>query len=178
MNRAVFLDRDGVLNRAMVREGRPHEPKSVAELELLPGVSGALTALKAGGFYLIVVTNQPNVARGKQRREVVEAMNAALKTRLPLDDIFVCYHDDPDHCECRKPRPGLLMRATEKYAIDLSMSYIVGDRWRDIEAGCHAGCHTILIDYHYAEPLQHAPEHRANSLVEAADWILAQRHGV
>ena len=175
MRRAVFLDRDGVLNRAIVRNGTPYPPSGLAELEVLPGVVDACTALRAAGFLLIVVSNQPDVARGTQRREVVEAINDALCARGPLDDIRVCYHDEPDGCTCRKPRPGLLLEAARDWQIDLANSFMVGDRWKDIEAGRRAGCTTILIDYGYAEPQQSVPDHRVRSLVEAAGWIVNQR---
>ena len=170
--RAVFLDRDGVLNRAIVREGKPYPPSGLAEFEVLPGVVDACTALRAAGFLLIVVTNQPDVARGTQRREVVEAINDALRAQVPLDDIRACYHDEADGCTCRKPRPGLLLEAARDWQIDLTSSFVVGDRWKDIEAGQRAGCTTILIDYGYAEAQQSVPDHCVRSLAEAADWIL------
>ncbi len=172
--RAVFLDRDGVLNRAIPSNGRVRPPASPQELEILPGVHEALRALKSHGYLLIVVTNQPDVARGNQTREMVEALNASLKACLPLDEIRVCYHDDADHCDCRKPRPGLLLQAAQEHAIDLATSYVVGDRWRDIEAGHRAGCKTILVDYHYAEEMPRPPDHTVRSLSEAARWILSQ----
>src|SRR5262249_18704504 len=131
--RAAFLDRDGVLNRASIKDGKP--PASPAELEILPDVPDALRALKASGLLLIGATNQPDVARGIQRRDVVEAINAKLCASLPLDDLLVCFHDDRDDCACRKPRPGLLLEAAAKHGIDLTASYMVGDRWRDVGAG-------------------------------------------
>src|SRR5262249_6712786 len=108
---AVFLDRDGVINRAVIREGRPYAPERPEDLEILPGVSNALARLKSAGFALILVTNQPDVARRQQSRETVEAMHARLADALPLDEFRVCYHDDADGCACRKPQPGLLTRA-------------------------------------------------------------------
>jgi len=170
---AVFLDRDGVLNRAVVRDGKPFPPSGPEELELLPHVASSLRDLKAHGFDLFVITNQPDVARGTHTRESVEGIHRALASSLPIDDIFVCYHDDNDHCECRKPLPGLLVEAQRKHNIDLSRSFVVGDRWRDIDAGHNAGCKTILIDYGYNErkPAQ-APEAVVHSLREAADWII------
>jgi len=170
---AVFLDRDGVLNRAVVCDGKPLPPSSVEELELLPGAASSLHDLKAHGFALFVITNQPDVARGKQTREAVEAIHQALASALPVDDIFVCYHDDADNCSCRKPNPGLLLEAQRKHNVDLSRSFVVGDRWRDIDAGHAAGCKTVLIDYGYRErkPAQ-PPEATVCSLREAADWIL------
>ena len=168
--RAVFLDRDGVINRAPVRDGLPYAPASVADLEILPGVPAALERLKAAGYALVVTTNQPDIARGTTTRETVDAIHARLRATLPLDEIRVCPHDDADQCACRKPRPGLLLKAPV-YAVDRSI--MIGDRWRDIEAGRAAGCRaTILVDHGYAEPLTHEPDARVASLLEAADWIL------
>jgi D-glycero-D-manno-heptose 1,7-bisphosphate phosphatase len=170
----VFLDRDGVLNRALVRDGKPLPPPGIEEFELLPGVASSLLDLKAQGFALFVITNQPDVARGTQTRAAVEAIHQMLTSSLPVDEIFVCYHDDADHCACRKPLPGLLFEAQRKHNIDLSRSFFVGDRWRDIDAGRAAGCKTLLIDYGYRErkPAQ-PPEATVRSLREAADWILS-----
>jgi D-glycero-D-manno-heptose 1,7-bisphosphate phosphatase len=168
---AVFLDRDGVLNRAIARGGRPYPPKGVEDLEILPGVRDALLRLKAAGFSLVVVTNQPDVARGRQSRETVEALHARLASELPLDEFRVCYHDDVDACGCRKPKPGLLTQ-TPVYPLDRSI--MIGDRWRDVEAGRRAGCRAvILIDRGYDEKRTAEPDVRVSSLTEAADWILA-----
>jgi D-glycero-D-manno-heptose 1,7-bisphosphate phosphatase len=172
MGRAVFLDRDGVLNRAIVQNGKPYPPSSLDELEILPGVPEALTRLRAAGFRLIVVTNQPDVARGKQTREAVEAIHAALQAQLRLDEFRVCYHDDADGCACRKPASGMLLDAAKDADLDLPASFMIGDRWRDIEAGRRAGCTTILIDCHYAETERCQPHARVSSLPEAVDWIL------
>ncbi len=172
--RAVFLDRDGVLNRALVRAGRPYPPASLAELEILPGVSDSLARLRTAGFRLLVVTNQPDVARGTQAREAVEALNAALQADLPLDEFLVCYHDDVAQCACRKPAPGLLYDAAQKYALNLKLSFMVGDRWRDIEAGRRAGCRTAFIDYAYAEKRPMQSDIIGHSLAEITDWILQQ----
>src|SRR3989338_8918354 len=142
MRRGVFLDRDGVLNRAFVRDGKPYPPSTLAELEILPGVPEALALLRAEGFRLVVVTNQPDVARGTQTRKTGELLHAALLARLPLDEFRVCYHDDADHCACLKPAPGLLLQAAQELELDLASCFMVGDRWRDIEAGRRAGCTT------------------------------------
>ena len=175
--RAVFLDRDGVLNRAIVRGGKPFPPSSVAELEIVPGARKALEDLRAAGFLLIVVTNQPDVARRKQDRETVEQMNALLRRELPLDEIKVCYHDEGDGCACRKPAPGMLTEAAREKGISLEESYMVGDRWRDIEAGARAGTRTVFIDHQYEEERPLRPDAAAASLVEAAHWIIAQEKG-
>jgi D-glycero-D-manno-heptose 1,7-bisphosphate phosphatase len=172
-NRAVFLDRDGVINRAFVRDGKPFPPPSPQELEVLPGVPEALRELKSYGYELLVVTNQPDVGRGKQSREALEAMHKALATALPIDDILVCCHTDEDKCDCRKPLPGLLLEAGRRHNVDMASSFMIGDRWRDIEAGYNAGCKTILIDYGYSERApDRVPDLRVGSLREAADWII------
>jgi transaldolase len=174
VKRAVFLDRDGVVVRAWVRDGRPFPPADLREMEILPGVESALQRLRAAGFRLIVVTNQPDVARGTQSRAAVEAMNQRLLSQLPLDEIRVCYHDDRDGCDCRKPKPGLLTDAAREASIDLAQSFMVGDRWRDIEAGQRAGCRTVFIDYGYKEQQPERGDAVVASLAEAAQWIVLQ----
>jgi D-glycero-D-manno-heptose 1,7-bisphosphate phosphatase len=149
--KAVFFDRDGVLNHAIVREGKPYPPSDLKELRIEEEAPAELNRLISKGFILICVTNQPDVARGIQTREVVESINEAIRKVLPLKDIRVCYHDEADHCRCRKPEPGLLLDSSEEYDIDLSSSFMVGDRWRDIEAGKRAGCRSIWINRGYEE---------------------------
>jgi D-glycero-D-manno-heptose 1,7-bisphosphate phosphatase len=170
----VFLDRDGVLIRATLRNGRPHPPENLEQVELDPSAQEACELLRSAGYLLIVVTNQPDVARGTQTRPVVEAIHQYLRERLPIDDFAVCYHDDANGCDCRKPKPGLILRAAERYGIDLRASVMVGDRWRDVEAGQAAGCRTVWLDYGYAErgPAR-IPDFVAGTLAEAAEWILA-----
>jgi D-glycero-D-manno-heptose 1,7-bisphosphate phosphatase len=175
--RAVFLDRDGVINRALVREGKPYPPRSLAELEILPGVAEACARLKAAGFLLIVATNQPDVGRGTLPAETLAKLHEYLQQQLPLDRIEVCPHGGEKYgqpCECRKPRPGMLRRAADELSIDLAASWMVGDRWRDVDCGQAAGCRTILIDYGYEEPLKALPEYRCGSLLEAAEIILRE----
>lgn len=168
---AVFLDRDGVINRAIVRNGKPYPPDGLDNLEVLPGVADALARLKAAGFALVVVTNQPDVARGRQTADTVNAMNRRLAELLPIDEFRVCWHDDADSCDCRKPKPGLLTRPPLH---DIARSVIVGDRWRDIEAGRQAGCRAaIFVDYGYDEGHCVVPDARVGSLSEATDWILS-----
>lgn len=173
MRRAVFLDRDGVLDLPVIREGKPYPPASVAELEITPGASEALASLREAGFCLVMVTNQPDVARGSQDREVVEAINGRVKQELDLDAVYVCYHDDVDACACRKPKSGLMTEAARVLDLDLSSSFMVGDRWRDIEAGHGAGCKTAFIDYGYDEALTVDPDKIVGSLIDAVSWILA-----
>jgi D-glycero-D-manno-heptose 1,7-bisphosphate phosphatase len=170
---AMFLDRDGVINRAVIRNGIPHPPDSIEELEILPGVAAALNALKAGGYMLVVVTNQPDVARGSTSRRRVEDIHARLTDTLGLDAILTCFHDDADACDCRKPKPGLLLQAARELRLDLGSSFMVGDRWRDVEAGQRAGCRTFYIDQGYGEKAPACSDFRVESLSEAAGVVLA-----
>ena len=171
---AVFLDRDGVINRPVIRDGRPYPPSDPDALEVLPGVAESLARLRAAGFYLVVVTNQPDVARGRQTRDVLDRMHARLSSLLPLDDIRVCAHDDADRCRCRKPAPGLLEDAAREAGLSLPDSFMVGDRWRDVEAGRRAGCTTVFVDWGYDERRPEQPDAVVESLPQAAEWILAR----
>ena len=172
--RAVFLDRDGVINRPIVREGKPYSPAQVEELEVLPGVPEALARLSDAGFRLVVVTNQPDVARGTQRRDIIDAMHARLASALPIDEFRVCDHDDSDDCACRKPKAGMLQAAARESGLSLPASFMVGDRWRDVEAGRRAGCTTIFVDCGYQERRPEYPDVIVRSLPEAVDWILSR----
>ena len=170
---AVFLDRDGVLNCAVVRNGKPYPPSRLEDVEIIPGTLTALIKLKASGFMLIGITNQPDVARSAQSRAMVEAINAFVQSQLPLHEIFTCFHDDADACDCRKPKPGLIIQAAEKYGINLSQSWMVGDRWKDIAAGYSAGLKTIFVDYHYNEIYKGTPaNYIINDTKDLTDIIL------
>jgi D-glycero-D-manno-heptose 1,7-bisphosphate phosphatase len=168
----VFLDRDGVLNRAFPEGGTTRPPMSVDELEILPGVPESLARLRGAGFALVVVTNQPDVARGRQTRGAVEAINARLCAELPLLDVFACYHDNADDCACRKPRPGLLLAAAEKWGLDLDGAYLIGDRWSDVAAAHAAGCRGVLVETPFSGAHRCSPDHTAADITGAADWIL------
>ena len=172
MHRAVFLDRDGVINKALVVDGKPYPSHDLNELEIMPGVEQAILRLRNLGYLCIVVTNQPDVARGKTSVESVESINQSLRERLAIHEIISCYHDDLENCDCRKPKPGSLIKAALKYNIDLSKSFMVGDRWRDIEAGHNAGCKTFFIDYQYNEKQPTNPTYRVASLPDAVKIIL------
>ena len=170
---AVFLDRDGIINRAMVRDGKPYPPARLDELEILPGSVTSLSRLADFGYVLIGVTNQPDVARGTQSREMVESFNALIRSKLPIREIFVCYHDNMDNCDCRKPKPGLILQAANKHGLDLSRSWMAGDRWQDIAAGQAVGLKTIFVDYHYAEVYEGASaDFTVEDTVYLADIIL------
>lgn len=170
--RAAFLDRDGVLIRTDVRAGRPHPVASVGDLEILPGVAEACAVLRSAGLRLLCVTNQPDIARGVTSASIVDEQNGLLASALGLDAVLVCPHDDADGCDCRKPAPGLLIEGAARFGINLGASVMVGDRWRDIEAGHATGCHTVFIDNHYDERQPVAPDLSVGSLLEATPWIL------
>ena len=170
--RAVFLDRDGVINRAIVRDGKPYAAMSAEELEILPGVPEALQRLRDAGYLNIVVTNQPDVGAGKLERAVVEAMHARLRKELAIDEVKVCYHVEADGCDCRKPKPGMILEAARQHGVDLGESFLVGDRWRDVAAGQRAGCKSFFIDYRYTEKVPDKPYVAVNSLPQAATIIL------
>lgn len=168
------MDRDGVLNRVVVRGGRPGSPRSLAEFALVEDAAVALHSLRRAGYLLIVATNQPEVARGLQDTALVEEMHRRLRAALPLDDIWVCYHDRRHRCGCRKPEPGLLLGAAEKWGIDLSRSYMIGDRGKDLAAGRRAGCGTILVSCPYNRGDESHADYCAASLSDASAWILGR----
>ncbi|HWM23655.1 MAG TPA: HAD-IIIA family hydrolase [Chthoniobacterales bacterium] len=173
---AVFLDRDGVLNRPLERDGFPGPPLTVAEFELYNDVADGCARLKAAGYLLVVVTNQPDVGRGTQTRAEVDAMNAKLLSALPMiDRIEVCFHAGSEHgepCLCRKPQPGMLLAAAAALQIDLRLSYLIGDRWRDIDCARAAGCRAIFIDCGYREPLRETPDAVVHEFGEAVTLIV------
>jgi D-glycero-D-manno-heptose 1,7-bisphosphate phosphatase len=175
--RAVFLDRDGVLNRAVVRNGHPHPPAHLEDFELHEDVATGCARLKAAKFLLVVITNQPDVGRGTQGREAVEAMHLKMQSALPcLDRIEICYHAGERYgepCDCRKPRPGLILRAAAELKIDLCASYVIGDRWRDIDCARAAGCRAIFIQRGYQENLREAPDFTVTNFKDAVNALLS-----
>jgi D-glycero-D-manno-heptose 1,7-bisphosphate phosphatase len=176
---AVFLDRDGTLNRQIIRDGKPYPPNTLAEFELFPGVPEACASLAAAGFILVVATNQPDVGRATQSAAVVESMHARLLTLVPsLTRIEVCYAPGTAHSPHlpadprRKPAPGMLTDAALLLDLDLSRSWMIGDRWRDIDCGKRAGVRTVFIDFGYDEILQAPPDFTVRSFPAAAAIIL------
>lgn len=184
--RAVFLDRDGVLNRAEVRDGKPYAPRALQNFRLLPGAAEAVRRLKAVGFVVVVVTNQPDIGNGLVDDATVAAMHARLKARVPVDDVRICPHAQNENCACRKPAPGMLLAAADDLGLNLPASFMVGDRLGDIAAGAAAGCRTVFIDRGYAETRRAraaappnvrgpaSPDTVVGSLPAAAAFILAQ----
>jgi D-glycero-D-manno-heptose 1,7-bisphosphate phosphatase len=172
VRRAVFLDRDGVINANVQRDGKPVAPTTFAEFRILPGVEDAIRRLKEAGFLIVVATNQPDLRTGRTPHSEIDAMHAELRRRVPLDAIKVCAHIDADECDCRKPKPGMLLEAARELNIDLSSSFMVGDRWKDIAAGQAAGCLTFLVEYGYEQSNPIKADKIVLSLPEAADVIL------
>ena len=176
--RAVFLDRDGVLNRPIIRDLRPNPPMRLDDLTLYEDARESCARLKVAGFRLIVVTNQPDVGRGTLSSATVEAMHEVLRRDLPaIDSIEVCYHAGARYgepCGCRKPSPGMLLCAAAEFNLDLHASYLVGDRWRDVDCARAAGCRAIFIDRGYEEQLRAAPDFVAQTLTEAVDFVLRE----
>ena len=173
---AVFLDRDGVLNRVFERDGVTHPPASPQDFEFLPGVGEAAARLARAGFPLVVVTNQPDVARGTQTRAGVEALNDLVRSALPVLAVLTCCHDNADGCACRKQKPGLLLEAARRWGLDLGRSFMVGDRWSDVAAGRAAGCRTVLVETPHSGRQRCAPDHVTADLARAADWIIRLFH--
>lgn len=172
MRKAVFFDRDGVLNQAVVVDGRPRPPADAASMVITVGAVGLLLSLKELGYTLICVTNQPDVARGTRTEQNVKSMNDKVRFELALDDVFICTHDSPDQCDCRKPKPGMLLKAADKWSLDLPSCWMVGDRAGDVGAGRAAGCRTVFIDFDYDEPKPDPPaDFVCGNLVEAVTII-------
>ncbi|MFC3674870.1 D-glycero-alpha-D-manno-heptose-1,7-bisphosphate 7-phosphatase [Ferrovibrio xuzhouensis] len=178
LNRAVFLDRDGILVVPEFRDGRSYAPRRLQNFAIYPEARRNLDRLKRAGFSLVVVTNQPDVGAGLLERGQLEEMHRLLREALPVDEIAVCCHTREDRCACRKPEPGLIHGSADQLRIDLAASYMVGDRASDIEAGARAGCRTVFVDLCYtAEPTPDGPTANVSSLGEAVDWILADSKG-
>ncbi len=167
---AVFLDRDGVLNEVVRRGGRPESPRSLTELRICDDAPAAVARLQRSGFPIFVVSNQPDVARGRLGTGVLEALTAAIGAAVPVDAWRYCVHDDADACACRKPKPGMLLALAEEWGVDLERSYLVADSWKDMQAGSAAGCRTILLRRDYNVDATGGDEVR--NLTEAADLIL------
>lgn len=173
--KAVFLDRDGVLVIPEFRNGRSYAPRTLETYTLYDDAKPCLDRLKAAGFLLVVVTNQPDVGAGLVSPHDLEDMHRQLRAALPVDQIETCTHTADQGCECRKPKPGMLLRASERLGINRSRSFMVGDRASDAAAGLAAGCRAAFLDHSYtAETGPTYADFRATSLPAITDWILAQ----
>ena len=175
MAHAVFLDRDGVINRNIIRGERPGSPRNLEEMEYLPGVAQAISSLRDAGFKIFVVTNQPDVATGHLGRDMADAMKEKIMRDFPVDDYLACYHVDQDGCCCRKPNPGMLIDASARWSLELEGSFMVGDRWRDVGAGRAAGCRTILVRGTVDPGHTEKADVEVDSLLEASELILSHK---
>ena len=174
MEKAVFFDRDGVLNSAIVRNGKPFSPTSLSEFRIEYGAGKVIEKLKEMNFLTFIISNQPEIARGNLSIQNVLKMNSLLEQRFGITKSYFCPHDDFDNCECRKPKPGMLIQAALEFDLDLTKCFLVGDRWKDIEAGKAAGCKSILLDRGYDEPLPSKPYFRISALVQLFKHIGGQ----
>lgn len=172
-HKALFLDRDGVINKLIIRQGKAQAPYTLEEFELYPGVEEAFVKIKDSGYLSIVVTNQPDVARGWVKKENVEMINNRVRELLPIDDIKICFHTNDDFCQCRKPMPGMLLEAAIEWNIDLESSYMIGDRYSDVSAGLKAGCKTILVGPGDIQGFHPSPDYKVSSLIEGVSVILS-----
>ena len=172
--KAVILDRDGVINAVTLVDGVPQPPRGFGDLQVLPGVPNAIKSLKDAGFLVFCLTNQPEISRGTVNKESVAQISEYLISELGILEVFVCHHDDQDGCTCRKPKPGGINYFVEKYSLDQSQCFMVGDRWKDIDAGISAGCRTIFIEHSYAEKKPINQDFSVKSLDEAVSIILGE----
>jgi len=169
MRRAVFLDRDGVINKAIIKNSRPLSPRIIEDFEIISEAEVALKLFRDLRYINIIATNQPDIARGLMRQQALDEMHNLIREKLAVDDIFICPHDDSDNCHCRKPKPGMIIDAAVKWNIDLGSSYFIGDTWKDIYAGKAAGCLTILLERSYNENLN--SDYVINTLLDATKII-------
>jgi len=173
LRRAVFLDRDGVLNHLVARRGGGlFSPPTAAEFRLVDGVGAMVEGFKAAGYVVLVATNQPDIARGLMAPAELEDMHRRLMAAAAVDEILVCPHDDADGCSCRKPKPGLITQAAARLGLDLGKSYMVGDSAKDMGAAAAAGVAGILLDRPYNQEV--SCHRRVDSLESASAFILAQ----
>jgi len=169
---AVFLDRDGVINEVVVRDGKPASPRTLDEFRFVDGIMEALERLRVAGYRLFVLSNQPDVARGLLDRSVLDRMTRRIVTALPVERVLTCAHDEKDGCACRKPRPGMLHQVAAAEGVELSRSFMIGDSWKDMQAGRRAGCRTILLRREYNDGVE--ADHVVASLREAVGLIVGE----
>lgn len=170
-NKAIFLDRDGVINKIVKRDEKISSPQNLKEFEILPDASKSLGAFKKMGFLNIIITNQPDINRNLLKIEDLQKMHEYIIEKLPVDDIAFCPHVNEDNCPCRKPEPGLIFRSADKWSIDLAKSYMVGDSWKDILAGKAAGCKTFLLRKEYNKDFKTDYNFEINNLTEMINII-------
>tara|TARA_B100000530_G_C15725700_1_gene395741 strand:- start:72 stop:614 length:543 start_codon:yes stop_codon:yes gene_type:complete len=172
IKKAIFLDRDGVLVIPIFKNGRSYAPLELNDFKVFPDAKESIKKLKMLGFKIIVITNQPDIHDNILTKEIVDEMNLILKKKVDYDDIEVCY-DKIASSPRRKPNPGMIYDSAQKWNINIKESYLIGDRFSDIEAGIKAGCKgNIFIDYNYtSETSPTKQDYSCSTLSEAANWI-------
>jgi len=176
LNKAVFLDRDGVVNQPIIIDNKPFPPHSLKELVVYDSLSDDLKLLRNNNFLIFIITNQPDVKRGRANHIEIEEINNYLMKSYDFDDIFCCYHDDDDNCDCRKPKPGAILYFAKKYKIDLNKSFLIGDRKKDILSANNAGCLSVFIDFGYSEAKPETQNYTASNLSAAVNIILGKNN--
>ena len=178
LRKAIFLDRDGIINHSLIENGKPIAPHSMSDFSLMDGVEHLIEKLSGLGYLIFIVTNQPDVARGKLRKSEIKKMHEFMCEKIKIDDVMVCYCEEGIDCPCYKPSPYMIIELAKKWNVDLGNSFMIGDRWRDVGAGLGAGCTTIFVDYAYDEALIFTPNHVVKSLSEACNIIEADQRNV
>ena len=175
MNKAVFLDRDGVINKLMIIDGKSYAPRLLKDFKIFPKVKSDVKKLKNRGFKVFVITNQPDIGNKLIKKKTLNEMHRFLKAKVPVDKIYFCPHTRNDRCKCRKPMPGLILKASCESKIYLKESYMVGDRKIDIDAGLKVGCKTIFVNNNYYEKKPTRQEKTVKSLHAAVKYILKRK---
>ena len=169
-NKAIFLDRDGVINEVVFHESdKPSSPWTFSEFKLLPGIKEPLEEFKKMGFLLFIISNQPDISRGFIEKGITEKISKIIYDNFPIKEILICPHDDHHYCNCRKPKPGMIFELSKKYDIDIKKSFLIGDNWKDTEAGQKAGCKTIIINTKYNKTID--ADYRTENLSTAVKLI-------
>lgn len=158
MNKAIFIDRDGVINQLVSRDGGKYSPRLVTDFQIFPSVPNAIKQIREAGYLVVVVTNQPDISRGLLKPHVLDEMHQLLRAICQVDAIYVCPHDNSDDCLCRKPLPGMLLQAATDLSIDLNNSWMIGDRATDMQAGNAVGLSNIFIASGQEQRSEHTPE--------------------
>ena len=171
LNKAIFLDRDGVINKSIIANGKPYAPLLFEDFVFYEDTKKAIVVIQSLDYKTIIVTNQPEINKGNLNHEELKRMNDRIYNELKIDDIFVCEHTSEEDCDCRKPKPGMILNASKKHNIDLSQSFLIGDRYKDIESAHAAGCNSIFIDRKYSEKFPNKQIKSVSSFYEAAIFI-------
>jgi D-glycero-D-manno-heptose 1,7-bisphosphate phosphatase len=170
-NKAIFFDRDGVLNKTLLKNGKPYAPRNIKDFKIISDAYSILSYLKSLNYLMFVVTNQPDVGNGYMDKIIVEEMHEMILDQLPIQEIFTCYHSQKDNCSCRKPKTGMLEKAHKKFNLNIKDCFIVGDRFSDIEAGQKFKFQTVMIGTGYGEKPLAKPDFNIDKLEDLRSII-------